>query len=251
MRDQNWFAVSLDFAIVVVGVFIGIQVANWNEERLNRQEEIVLIARLREDFDRIAVDAERSLAFHKMMTEHFRTVLHSVRSERLDAKDVSAFDQALIAGISIQTSADHSGTFTELMSSGRASILRDRDLLDRLVEYEDFLKRIEFAQHWYMDMIMGALPAYKSAFSYATDMRLTEEMFEEGGQAGDQVVYDFDDLSADPAFEEAVERLLFVHNGLVVWRSRVSSRVDAIKNQLSDFLFTEYKPLESKARLPE
>ncbi|HMB39204.1 MAG TPA: hypothetical protein VKO85_09000 [Wenzhouxiangellaceae bacterium] len=33
VRDQNWFAVSLDFLIVVVGVFIGIQVANWNEER--------------------------------------------------------------------------------------------------------------------------------------------------------------------------------------------------------------------------
>ena len=33
VRDQNWFAVGLDFVIVVVGVFIGIQVANWNEER--------------------------------------------------------------------------------------------------------------------------------------------------------------------------------------------------------------------------
>ena len=33
VRDQNWVAVALDFLIVVVGVFIGIQVANWNEER--------------------------------------------------------------------------------------------------------------------------------------------------------------------------------------------------------------------------
>jgi hypothetical protein len=34
VKDQNWFAVGLDFAIVVIGVFIGIQVANWNDERL-------------------------------------------------------------------------------------------------------------------------------------------------------------------------------------------------------------------------
>jgi len=33
VRDQNWVAVGLDFLIVVVGVFIGIQVANWNEEQ--------------------------------------------------------------------------------------------------------------------------------------------------------------------------------------------------------------------------
>jgi len=33
VKDQNWFAVFIDFIIVVVGDFIGIQVANWNETR--------------------------------------------------------------------------------------------------------------------------------------------------------------------------------------------------------------------------
>ncbi|MFK8040995.1 hypothetical protein [Congregibacter sp.] len=35
MKEQNWFAVLLDFGIVVIGVFIGIQVANLNDERVN------------------------------------------------------------------------------------------------------------------------------------------------------------------------------------------------------------------------
>ena len=34
VRAQNWFAVGIDFVIVVVGVFIGIQVSNWNDKRL-------------------------------------------------------------------------------------------------------------------------------------------------------------------------------------------------------------------------
>ena len=34
VRAQNWFAVFLDFVIVVMGVFVGIQVSNWNAERL-------------------------------------------------------------------------------------------------------------------------------------------------------------------------------------------------------------------------
>ena len=33
VKAQNWFAVGIDFVIVVVGVFIGIQVANWNDAR--------------------------------------------------------------------------------------------------------------------------------------------------------------------------------------------------------------------------
>lgn len=32
-RKQEWTAVFLDFVIVVLGVFIGLQVNNWNEAR--------------------------------------------------------------------------------------------------------------------------------------------------------------------------------------------------------------------------
>ncbi len=32
VNDQNWFAVALDFIIVVAGVFIGLQVSQWNDD---------------------------------------------------------------------------------------------------------------------------------------------------------------------------------------------------------------------------
>ena len=32
-RKQEWTAIALDFLIVVVGVFVGIQVSNWNAAR--------------------------------------------------------------------------------------------------------------------------------------------------------------------------------------------------------------------------
>jgi hypothetical protein len=35
VKVQNWTAIVIDFVIVVVGVFIGIQVSNWNEGRLS------------------------------------------------------------------------------------------------------------------------------------------------------------------------------------------------------------------------
>lgn len=36
LKEQNWFAVFLDFFIVVSGVFIGIQLGNWNDLRHTR-----------------------------------------------------------------------------------------------------------------------------------------------------------------------------------------------------------------------
>jgi hypothetical protein len=56
---QNWSAVTLDVIVVVVGVFIGIQVSNWNEGRLTseRGEELTerLIADLRHEAWNIAL----------------------------------------------------------------------------------------------------------------------------------------------------------------------------------------------------
>jgi hypothetical protein len=37
VREQNWTAIAIDFVIVVIGVFVGIQVANLNEARVERQ----------------------------------------------------------------------------------------------------------------------------------------------------------------------------------------------------------------------
>jgi hypothetical protein len=44
---QNWTAIMIDFVIVVVGVFIGIQVANWNEQLAFERREQVLTQELR------------------------------------------------------------------------------------------------------------------------------------------------------------------------------------------------------------
>ncbi len=49
VKDQNWFAVFVDFLIVVVGVFIGIQVANWNDERAVFKKETQALIALRKE----------------------------------------------------------------------------------------------------------------------------------------------------------------------------------------------------------
>ncbi|MGI9264274.1 MAG: hypothetical protein ACR2QU_05060 [Gammaproteobacteria bacterium] len=51
INDQNWFAVGLDFAIVVVGVFIGIQVANWNDARAFDGKEKQLLIELKREIE--------------------------------------------------------------------------------------------------------------------------------------------------------------------------------------------------------
>ena len=49
VKAQHWTAIAIDFVIVVLGVFIGIQVSNWNASRIERREEIVYLAAMEED----------------------------------------------------------------------------------------------------------------------------------------------------------------------------------------------------------
>ena len=40
LAAQHWTAMWIDLVIVVVGVFIGIQVSNWNQARARRQASL-------------------------------------------------------------------------------------------------------------------------------------------------------------------------------------------------------------------
>lgn len=46
VNAHNWFAVGVDFVIVVVGVVIGIEVANWNDVRNNKAGLVASLQRL-------------------------------------------------------------------------------------------------------------------------------------------------------------------------------------------------------------
>lgn len=45
VESQNWLAVGIDFLIVVLGVFIGIQLGNWNDTRSDKREYDLAVER--------------------------------------------------------------------------------------------------------------------------------------------------------------------------------------------------------------
>jgi hypothetical protein len=49
LRKQEWTAIAIDFVIVVTGVFVGLQVSNWNETRKAHAAEAQLLERLHQD----------------------------------------------------------------------------------------------------------------------------------------------------------------------------------------------------------
>ncbi|MCP2671886.1 hypothetical protein NHF40_13185 [Maricaulaceae bacterium EIL42A08] len=60
MREQNYYAVAVEFVIVLAGVVIGFQVNAWNEARVSDQRAVELLDRIEEEFLALEATLARS-----------------------------------------------------------------------------------------------------------------------------------------------------------------------------------------------
>lgn len=76
VRRQEWTAIGIDFAIVVVGVFVGIQVSNWNASRIERALAGTYLKRLAED---VRSDIAEIDEIHRVSTERMSALNRLLR----------------------------------------------------------------------------------------------------------------------------------------------------------------------------
>lgn len=51
LKEQNWTAIWIEFVLLVAGVFLGMQVQDWNSDRQDRARAVILSERLRQDLE--------------------------------------------------------------------------------------------------------------------------------------------------------------------------------------------------------
>jgi len=83
VRDQNWFAVALDFVIVVMGILIAFQITNWNEAR----QDNLLYQQARQ---RVIEEAQTNLALARDFTAQARAYRSTARDIIEDLEKCSA-----------------------------------------------------------------------------------------------------------------------------------------------------------------
>jgi hypothetical protein len=134
VRDQNWVAVGIDFAIVVIGVFIGIQVANWNAARIENQLEQSYLIRLHEDITESLVGQERDIRFLTQQLSDQAIILTSLKQCAVAADDDLAFQRGLNTLGYINPPRLIRTTIDELASTGRSDLLKSREVRERLAD---------------------------------------------------------------------------------------------------------------------
>jgi len=134
IEKENWFAVFVDFCIVVVGVFIGIQVANWNAERLERTQERGYLVRLHGDFVESINGQARDLNFLDQQLSDQAMILESLDACAMKPDDEAAFQRGINTLGYINPPRIVRRTVDEMIAAGRTGIIRNKVLKDQLSE---------------------------------------------------------------------------------------------------------------------
>lgn len=136
VKNQNWFAVFLDFFIVVVGILIAFQVTKWNEQRIESSDTVQILQRLNEDFNKILTYADRGLTMHANNVTSAARLIIGARSKQFNVENLNT---DIIAVTDAYTPVGPSSTYKELVAAGRLSLISNNPLLQELKLYDDYI----------------------------------------------------------------------------------------------------------------
>ncbi|HNP64387.1 MAG TPA: hypothetical protein PKH39_10680 [Woeseiaceae bacterium] len=153
VKDQNWFAVGIDFVIVVVGVYIGIQVSNWNDEIRVQSLEASYLTRVADELKSNIEMFDSQAKFSRESRSVLGNFIASIDSQSSsDADLVSHTSEYLSSGVFFTKFTPSQTTFDELKSTGNLDIIKDKAIREALVElhvyYESGTDVVESNTDW-------------------------------------------------------------------------------------------------------
>ena len=176
LKEQNWAAITIEFVLLVLGVFLGIQVANWNSERETNQKSPIFTERLKADLRGEDWTYQFLIAYNREVLANANRAV-----EALDGK-VALSDEALLVSAYRATQYrnrnQRGSTFDEMISTGSIELIRDPTLRDTAVR----LYKLTVFDNLVRE---GMRSRYREAFRMSLPNAVQRAL---GKQCGDRVV---------------------------------------------------------------
>ena len=135
LKTQNWTAIWIEFILLVLGVFLGIQVSNWNAARADDARAQAYLDRIYGNLETDLVAIQRREVFWPQVIAYGKAAIHYAETgERVDGsvwKTVLAFYQAS----QLWQWVPSDSTYQEMRSGGELGLIRDDKVRDALSQY--------------------------------------------------------------------------------------------------------------------
>lgn len=128
-------AVCLEFLIVVVGVYLGIQISNWNESRLEDERGARYLERIHTDLSSDLDRMDFSAAYWSKVIEFGTIAIAYAEGGQLFEDSAQATVLAFFQASQIMPYVTNSTTYMEMRSSGDLGLIDSGVLREQLAQY--------------------------------------------------------------------------------------------------------------------
>lgn len=222
LREQNWAAIAIEFVLLVLGVFLGIQVSNWNAAIIERRDARDSLQRLEDDL-RLSISLTQGNAeFMATNARDTELVLDRLRACALSEGDRDAFATGLYRLGKVMTARLVRITFEELRDSGKLGLIGNAELrraLNETVRAQDSHEKTFALQTARMD----------SHIAYVDSQVIfaVEASTGGGGQiAWSQLDIDFERACQDRRFQTAVAAVRNYSYDILIDSGRMQKRFE-------------------------
>jgi hypothetical protein len=135
VRDQNWFAVGIDFLIVVLGVLLAFQITVWNAERAERVRSQEYLSRISADLMVDIATLQRHREFWKQVAGHGQVAIRYAETGNTDGVTEWETLRSFLHASQSWQFAFVDSTYSELRSAGELGLIPDPELRSALADY--------------------------------------------------------------------------------------------------------------------
>lgn len=167
VKAQNWTAVMLDFVIVVVGVFMGIQVSNWNDDRRLSIEERRVILQLLGEVEP-AIDLKESwLERTQPRLESLQSAIKIIQSTNDESTLSDAECRAVALSHIVLFRSSTLPTLEEIRSTGGLGTISNPKARIALMRYKAGLNEVDAVFEFIRDDFANLIDGYGEYFPRA------------------------------------------------------------------------------------
>lgn len=134
IREQNWSTVVVEVLIVVIGIFVGLQVDDWNDDRKERAAEQRYLERLAVEIAENRDGAASRAESHENRARILEALFHYASDSRAEPPDMEDVSRALCRWHILPSFRLRTGTYDELVATGNLGLIRSEQLRNLLLE---------------------------------------------------------------------------------------------------------------------
>lgn len=150
LKSQNWLGVILDFLVVVIGIFVALQAADWNQSRLDQKEESYQLQFLYEELINNENTYQIELKEYQDILKKSFTASTLLTKDSWQPEHRKQFEQSIFSLFSFWGASFRPVSLRRLIDGGKLDLIKSKPIQNAILQFENaYLEAIEQTKYSY------------------------------------------------------------------------------------------------------